>query len=161
MVAINPLGFEGLTGRTLEELTGVESSLDDLTQSLDTPYWPVSDFTIVATTQPQGVEGTGELGTAIAVVAATPDGLFGTGELGSIALTLTTAVEGVFGTSAVGPVTANPTAVPVGLEALGAIGTFQILGAWLDTPGTGEDWTETADSGEIWTPTPTSSETWN
>ena len=117
------VGLEGVTGRTLEELNAV-GDLDSLTQSLDTPYWPLADITA-----------------AIALTLAT---LSGAAVLGVLAVELTevkaVAIDGLSAGAQIG------TLVVLGAWQMVPTGTED----WTETAVSSDNWVRSTPSSEMW-----------
>lgn len=161
MPTVRVVGVEGVTGRTLEELVDVNASLDALTQSLDTPYWPVQDPAPTVSKASVGVHAAGAAGTVTPNPTSTPDGVAATGAAGGVSVALVVFVTGDAGSGAVGVVIPGVTMLPVGVEGVGAAGPIaRIIGAWSLVSASSETWTTTTPGADAWVKTAASSETW-
>ena len=157
------IGLEGVTGRALEDLDAVDD-LDSLTQSLDTPYWPLADTTqqIVKALSPSPLEGSGETGAITPAIVEILAGIAATAAVAapSIIVDDVIVLVGLSATAALGAIGLLIAQGLSGVAGTGLLGLVTISGAWTPVRPGAETWTETADSSDIWIKTTPSVETW-
>ena len=161
-IALN--GLSGLTGRTLEQLSDVNSSLDALTQSLDTPYWPISDLILelAKALSPSPLEGATATGTITPALTEILAGLASTSAVGAPVVSIADliALLGLEASSALGTIGLVIVQTLAGVSGLGVVGIITVTGAWTPVEASAETWTTTAASSESWVKTTPSSEAW-
>ena len=157
----HPIGWFGLT---LEQLDDV-GDLDSLTQSLDTPYFPVREGVPGVLIVRDGVSAEWLVGAGVPAIAISRDGVSAEFFFNEGAFAISSVIVGADSLTFEGA--ANDGGIPaVAIGRAGVAGEFlfdppsRVFGAWEVLPTQGEQWAVVAASQDDWTPVAAGSETW-